>query len=119
LLNMIFRDIHEFFREGLISEMVTGTVNGVQVTEETLLFAGVVLEILLLMVILSRVLPYQVNRYANIIVGIIAIPLILSSGQNDLDDMFFATVEVIALLVIVWSAWRWSNPMDEFINIKG
>jgi hypothetical protein len=119
LLNMLFRDIHVFFREGLISEMATGTVNGTQVTEETLLFAGIVLEILLLMVILSRVLPYQVNRYANIIVGIIAIPLVLSSGQYDPDDMFFAIVEIIALLVIVFTAWMWSEPENEFINPKG
>ena len=34
LLNIIFRDIHEFFRPGLLEEMMTGVVNGTQVTEE-------------------------------------------------------------------------------------
>lgn len=36
LLNVIFRDLHELFRPGMLAEMTTGTVNGVQMTEQTL-----------------------------------------------------------------------------------
>ncbi len=109
LLNVLFRDIHEFFREGLLAEMVTGTVNGVVVTEETLLIAGIVLEIMIVMVVLSRILEYRINRWANIIIGVIAIPLILTSIPRDLDDIFFTSVEILTLLFIIWSAWRWSE----------
>jgi len=107
LLNVIFRDIHELFRPGLLEEMMTGTINGVQMTEGTLLVAGIMLEILIAMVILSRVLEYRVNRWANIIVGAIAIPLVIGIGPKDLDDMFFATIEVVALALIIWFAWKW------------
>jgi len=110
LLNVIFRDIHELFRPGLLEEMMTGTVNGVQMTEGTLLVGGIMLEILIAMVILSRVLPYRVNRWANIIVGAIAILLVIGIGPKDLDNMFFATIEVVALLLIIWYAWKWPNP---------
>ena len=109
LLNVIFRDIHELFRPGLLEEMMTGTVNGVQMTEGVLLVAGIMLEILIAMVILSRVLEYRVNRWANIIVGVIAIPLVIGIGPKDLDDMFFATIEVMALSLIIWYAWKWPN----------
>jgi hypothetical protein len=111
LLNVIFRDIHELFRPGLLEEMTTGTVNGVQMTEGTLLVAGIMLEILIAMVILSRILEYRVNRWANIIVGALAMPLVIGIGPKDLDDMFFATIEVVALALIIWFAWKW--PQQE------
>ena len=56
LLNVIFRDLHELFRPGMLAEMMTGTVNGIGMTEQTLLLAGIALEIPIGMVILSRVL---------------------------------------------------------------
>ena len=107
LLNVIFRDIHELFRPELLEEMMAGVVNGVHITEELLLLGGIGMEILIAMVILSRVLPYRINRWANIIVGPISIPLLLSSGIHDLDDMFFFGIEIVALLLIAWLAWKW------------
>ena len=109
LLNVIFRDIHELFRPGLLAEMMTGIVNGVQMTEGLLLVAGILLEILIVMVVLSRVLEYKINRWTNIIVGSVAIPLLIFTGpaDKDLDDMFFATVEVVSLALIIWLAWKW------------
>lgn len=112
LLNVIFRDIHELFRPGLLAEMMTGTVNGVQMSEGVLLAAGIALEILLVMVILSRVLAYRVNRWANIIVGILAIGYVVGNANanlHDLDDIFFAGIEVVTAFVIVWLAWTWSE----------
>lgn len=107
LLNVIFRDIHELFRPGFLAEIMTGTVNGVAMTEGLLLQAGIMLEILIVMVPLSRLLPYSLNRWANIIVGILAIVYVIGSGTNDLDDTFFAAVEVVTLAGIVWLAWKW------------
>jgi Family of unknown function (DUF6326) len=110
LLNVIFRDIHELFRPGLLAEMMTGTVNGVQMTEGILLVAGIMLEIPIAMVLLSRVLPYRINRWTNLIAGVIAIPLVIGIGPKDLDDMFFATIEVVSLTLLIWFAWKWPNP---------
>ena len=107
LLNVIFRDIHELFRPGFLAEIMTGTVNGVAMTEGLLLQAGIMLEILIVMIPLSRILPYKLNRWANIIVGVLAIAYVIGSGVNDLDDTFFAAVEVVTLAVIVWLAWKW------------
>ena len=107
LLNMIFRDIHELFRPGLLAEMMTGTVNGLQMTEGLLLVAGISIEISIAMVLLSRLLNYRVNRWANIIVGAIAIAAIIANGAGDLDDLFFATIEVGCMLLIIWYAWLW------------
>ena len=117
LLNVIFRDIHELFRPGFLEEMMTGTVNGVQMSEGTLLVSGILLEILIVMVILSRFLKYRVNRWANIIVGAIAIVFVIGvGGAKDLDDMFFAALQVLALLFIVWNAWKWPKQAVKVVQ---
>src|ERR687895_1024636 len=110
LFNIAFRDIHEILRPGFLEEVMTGTVNGVQMTEGFLLLGGMMLEIPIAMVLLSRVLPYRANRWANIIAGSIAIALVVVGAPSDLDDMFFAIIEVVSLLLIVWYAWKWPNP---------
>ena len=109
-LNLIFRDIHEFFRLGLLEEMMTGIVNGNQVTEQVMLIGAFMVEIPILMVLLSRILNYRINRWANIIIGAVTIALITAMGQKDLDDIFFATVEVMALSAIIWLAVKWREP---------
>ena len=109
LLNAIFRDIHDLFRPGLLEEMMTGIVNGTQVTDRLLLVGGIMVEIPIAMVLLSRVLKYRLNRWANIIVGAITIAFVIGNGAKDLDDTFFAAVEVLSLSLIVWCAWKWGQ----------
>ena len=110
LLNMLFRDIRELLRPGYAEQLVNGTFNGAPVSEMTLFVAGILLELGLLMVILSRVLNVRLNRWTNIIVGAIFMVSIIVTQKFDLDDYFFATVEVAALSVIIWLAWRWPRP---------
>ena len=107
LFNMIFRDLHEFGRPGFLEEIMTGIVNGVQITEELMLLGGIMAEVPISMVLLSRVLEYRINRWANIFAGTLTIALIINNGARDLDDVFFATIEVVSLLVIIWFAWKW------------
>ncbi|MCA9950297.1 MAG: hypothetical protein KDE48_11670 [Anaerolineales bacterium] len=108
LLNMIFRDIHELVKPGYLEELMTGIVNGNQITDELLLLGGIMIEVVILMVLLSWILKVRNNRWANIIVGTITIVLvIINNTAPDLDDMFFATIQLIALVIIVWYAWTW------------
>ncbi len=107
LFNMIFRDLHEFGRPGFIEEIMTGIVNGVQITEKLMLLGGIMAEVPISMVLLSRVLKYRINRWANIFAGTITISMIINNGARDLDDVFFATIEVLSLSLIVWCAWKW------------
>ena len=109
LFNMIFRDLHEFGRPGFLEEIMTGVVNGVQITEGLMLIGGIMAEIPISMVLLSRVLKYRVNRWANIIAGAITIAMIINNGVKDLDDIFFTAIEVVALILIVWCAGKWKK----------
>ena len=108
--NMIFRDLHEFGRPGLIQELMTGVVNGVQITDSLLLIGGIMIEIPLLMLPLTLLLPFKANRLANMWIGALMIPLmIFVYNPPDLDDICFLVFEIAALLLIIWYAWRWSN----------
>lgn len=110
LFNKLFRDIHEIPTREFLEQAITGTLNGVVITDELLLIGGIMIELLIVMVLFSRVLPYGLNRWANIIVGILAIVITVTSNTApDLDDMFFAVIEIVALASIVWFAWRWKK----------
>ena len=107
LLNIIFRDIHEFVKPGFLEEVMAGTVNGVEITEGLMVVGWMMAEIPISMVLFSRVLKYQVNRWANIVMGTLTIAFVVSNGAGDLDDVFFAAAEFVALALIVWHAWKW------------
>ncbi|MEM6403850.1 MAG: DUF6326 family protein [Cyanobacteria bacterium P01_D01_bin.116] len=109
LFNMIFRDLHEFARPGFLEEIMTGTVNGVQITEPLMLIGGIMAEIPISMVLLSQILNYKVNRWANVIAGALTIAFVINNGVKDLDDIFFAIIEVVSLSFIIWIALRWRN----------
>jgi hypothetical protein len=111
LFNVIFRDIHEFVEPGFIEQIMTGTFNGMQITEELLLFGGFVAAVPISMVLLSRLLPYGANRWANIIAAVITLGFEINNGTTDLDDTFHMVFEMAALCFIICSAWRWRNPL--------
>ena len=62
------------------------------------------------MIFLSRVLKYKANRWANIIASVITIAFVILGGSANVVYGFFATVEIVCMAVIIWSAWKWTNP---------
>jgi len=70
-------------------------------------------EIPFLMIVLSWVLTYRVNRWANIIAATLFVLSQISSlflGAPSPAYIFYSTVEIAALLLIVWNAWKWTDP---------
>ena len=115
LLNTLFRDIHEFFRDGFIEEVISGRVNG---TELTMVTAALVLQLPLSMVVLSRILPRHVNRLANIAISVLTGASVVGTWPKDADDIAFAVFATIGLLAIIAYSWTWQprpvppEPMD-------
>jgi len=106
LFNMIFADIVGFMNPGALEDIMTGNV-GIQITQELLLVFSILLEIPIAMVYLSRVLKYQANRWANISASVITIVFVIGGGDTFLSYIFFATIEVVCMLLIIWYAWNW------------
>lgn len=113
MFNMVFADILTFITPGVLKEMMTGYAGEMQITQGILLLFAVLLEIPIAMIILSRVLNYKVNRWANIIASIITILFVIGGGSTHLHYMFFAAIEVVCMLLIVFFAVRWPDPGNE------
>ena len=109
MFNMVFADILSFMLPGNLEEIMAGA-GQIQITQGLLLVFAVLLEIPIVMIILSRVLKYRANRWANIIAAAITIAFVVGGGSTTLHYIFFATIEVACMLLIIWYAWKWPNP---------
>ena len=108
ILNFLARDIHELGRPGMLEQMMSGTIDGVVITEMLMLVGGIMIEIPILMTVLALLLPHGVNRWANIGVGLLTMIMIVAMNlKPDLDNLFFMGIQLIALIAIVGIAWRW------------
>lgn len=111
ILNYLYCDILGLMDSQLLKQFMTGNVGGLQVTQEFLLGASILMEIPIAMVLLSRILNYGVNRWANIATGIIMTAVQFSSlffGSPPTNYyFFFSTVEITSTALIVWYAWNW------------
>jgi len=68
-LNYLYCDIISLMDSELLPQYLDGNVNGIEFSQGFLLGAAILVEIPIAMVLLSRVLQYRVNRWANTIAG--------------------------------------------------
>ena len=105
--NMAYADILSLYIPGVHEELAV-FAGDIPITQ--LMLAGaIIVEIPIVMIFLSRVLKYRVNRWANIIAGAITIVLVIAGGSTNPHYIFLATIEVVAMLLIIWYAWKWPN----------
>ena len=109
MINMLKADILSLYIPGATEELAKTSASTGASIPQLMLFGAIMMEISILMIILSRVLKYRVNRWLNIITAIITIVFIVGPGSSYPHYIFIATVEVICLLLIIWNAWKWSN----------
>jgi hypothetical protein len=115
VLNYLYCDLLSLMDANALRQYLTGTVGGLQFTQGFLLGAGMLMEISMAMVLLSRVLPIRANRLANIAAGIIMTAVQIGSllmGQATIYYVFFSIIEIAATASIVWFAWTWRNPQS-------
>jgi len=113
MFNYLYCDVAQGMDANFLKQYISGTVNGMQFTEATLLAAGILMEIPIIMVLLSRVLKYKSNRWVNIIAGTIMTivqALTLFAAKPTLYYAFFSIIEIASTALVVWFAARWRNP---------
>ncbi len=110
ILNMLFRDVHEFTMASTINEILSGTLNGNPMSEQVLLAGAFAVELLLLAFLLTALFPPRWSRLLNLVMVPVAVAGIFVVPPADPDDYFFATVVLITLATIFVLAWRW-NPL--------
>lgn len=109
MINMLKADILSLYIPGA-AEGVARTAGE---TPIALLMLGgaIMMEISIVMIILSRVLKYRINRWGNIIASLVTIAFVVGGGAPYRHYIFIATVEVICLLLIIWFVWKWNEPL--------
>jgi hypothetical protein len=95
---------------------LTGNIDGLELSPGFLLGAAILIEIPISMVLLSRVLPYRANRWANIAAGALMTfvqSATLFVGVPAPYYLFFSVIEIATTVLIVWFAWKWSEPVAQ------
>jgi len=112
MLVYIYCDIYSLFRTGQIEEMISGQMGPFPVTQGSLLLASILMIIPAVMVFLSLTLKPKVDRWANIILGVLYTFVNISNliGETWVYYIFSGVVEIALTLLIVWYAWKWRNP---------
>ena len=110
-VNYIFCDIFTLFYSENLKQLISGAMGGMDITETFLFAFSIIMELPMLMIVLSRLLPYKFNRLANIAVGIFMTLIQTATlfGDNMLHYVFFSIIEITTTIIIVWIAIRWKN----------
>jgi len=114
ILNMIYADILGMLRPGYL-ELLDRMSQ--QLSGSTVLLFAVLMEVVIVMVPLSRFLNRKANRWAHFtviplsILWVVGPALMPSLGESTpLSYVFFAAVEVLTMLAMLQFAWRWPAP---------
>ena len=105
MFNMAFADIVGFLNPGAPEEMMA-----MKPSPEMLVVFAVLPEIPIVMIVPSRLLPHKANHRANIVASVIAILIVVGAGTTAASHIFFASIEVVAMLAVIWRAWKWTDP---------
>jgi hypothetical protein len=92
-----------------------GEIFGAQATQIMWLAASIYMVIPVAMVILSQMLPYKANRWANIILAtfFFGVNLIVLFGHASAYDRFLNVVGLVFNVLTVWYAWKWSKTESD------
>lgn len=109
MLNMLKADILSGFIPGSAEELAKTAASGGASIPQLMLVGAVMGNLASAMIILSRVLKYGINRWVNIVMGVVIIAYIWGGMASYPHYIFIASVETLCLLLIIGFAWMWRS----------
>jgi hypothetical protein len=109
MLNMLKADILSLFIPGAAEEVARTSASAGASIPQLMLLGAIMGNLAIAMIFLSRVLKHGINRWLNIIVGIVTIAYIWGGAALYPHYIFIASVETSCLLLIIGFAWMWRN----------
>lgn len=114
-VNFMYCDTLSKLEPGVLEGIMSGYLadGTVKITAGFLLGTAILFEIPFLMIVLSWVLKYRANRWVNIKAGTLFIVVQIGSlfaGTPSPMYIFYTIIEIAGLSLIVWNAWKWTNP---------
>lgn len=106
---IIYLDYFHLYMPDSLKDMMAGKVFVFDVSQRFLLAALGMVAPPALMIFLAIALPANLNRWINIIIAGINIPLILFNlaGVAWIHMIVGAVIQVILLVIIIYYAWTW------------
>ncbi len=104
LFNYVYADLAMMMFSSAYARAAAGMSPGF------VLLLAVLMEVPIAMILLSRILPYGPNRWANILAGAEGtawVGLTLSGGAIPPFYLFIALIEMATTAFIAWYAWTW------------
>ena len=111
-LNYLYCDVAGLMDRSQLSQYLAGRINGLDVSQGFLLASGILVEIPIAMVLLSRVLNHRANRVANIVAASVMTVVQIATlfvGTPRSYYIFFSIIEIACTAYIVLTAWKWSE----------
>ncbi len=109
----IYCDVLSNMEMATVRSLMEGNIAGIPMTEGFLLLAGISLVIPFLMVVLSAILPYRINRPLNMGAAILMILYQAASffvgSDSTLHYILFSALEIIGNGMILVLAARWKR----------
>lgn len=107
----VYADIFSMYKPGQIEEMASGRMGPFPVTQGSLLTSSILMLIPAVMVFLALALKPKVDRWANIILGVLYTAVNVGNlvGETWAFYILFGIVEMALTLLIVGHAWKWRN----------
>ena len=106
----VYVDVIGFFQPGVIEDILAGVVWEFEITQTWAGGALVLMTIPSLMVFLSLALPARANRWTNIVVAALYVPVSMVNviGEAWVFYFWFAVIVEVALLALaIRYAWMW------------
>lgn len=105
MFSITFADIIGFVHPGTLERIMNGSF-GFPVTQSILLIFSILTALPIIMIFLALVLPFKANRWLNTATVILTILYVVGGGSATLSYFFFATLEIISMLLILWYVWK-------------
>ncbi len=109
-INYLYCDLIGLMDASLLKQYLTGKVEGMEINPTFLLYAGILMEIPISMILLSRILPDKSNAWANIVASFIktvVMILTLFIGSFTIYYGFFAAIEISTTVFIFGYSIKW------------
>lgn len=111
MFSIVMADIIGFIHPGTLQGIIDGNF-GFQVTPALLLVFSILTAVPIAMIFFSLVLPVTANRWVSTLAVVLTTLFVVGGGSATYSYFFFATLEIISMLAVLWYVWRQLGKAD-------